>query len=144
MERIIMGGVDKIDKIKGDVISNLSKDKLKKYLFYLTKKYYETYMAKDEKEFNKTIETLMDVIGEYRKTYVNLMGFVYYCLYLNSILIISEKTDNDDFGLKNIAKYDLMEEEDFEDELSHDIKNIFNKDRIRRRYYEKGISESFE
>ena len=139
-----MGGVDKIDKIKGDVISNLSKDKLKKYLFYLTKKYYETYMAKDEKEFNKTIETLMDVIGEYRKTYVNLMGFVYYCLYLNSILIISEKTDNDDFGLKNIAKYDLMEEEDFEDELSHDIKNIFNKDRIRRRYYEKGISESFE
>ena len=139
-----MGGVDKIDKIKGDVISNLSKDKLKKYLFYLTKKYYETYMAKDENEFNKTIETLMDVIGAYRKTYVNLMGFVYYCLYLNSILIISEKTDNDDFALKNIAKYDLIEEEDFEDELSHDIKNIFNKDRIRRRYYEKGISESFE
>lgn len=139
-----MGGVDKIGKLKGDVLSNLSKDKLKKYLFYLTRKYYETYMANDEKGFNETIETLMEVIGEYRKTYVNLMGFVYYCLYLNSILIIAEKTDNDDFSLKTIMKYDLMEDEDFEDELHHDIKNIFNKERVRRRYFEKGISESFE
>ncbi len=144
MERIIMSGVDKIDRMKGNVISNLSKDKLKKYIFYLTRKYYETYMAKDENAFNETIETLMEVIGAYRETYVNLMGFIYYCLYLNSILIISEKTDNKEFSLKNISKYDLLEDDDFEDELSHDIKNIFNKDRIRRRYYEKGISEFVE
>lgn len=144
MERIIMGGVDKIGKMKGDVISNLSKDKLKKYLFYLTRKYYETYISGDEKAFNETIETMMEVIAAYRETYVNLMGFVYYCLYLNSILIISEKSGNDEFSLQNIAKYDLMEDDDFEDDLSHDIKNIFNKDRIRRRYFEKGISESFE
>lgn len=137
-------GVDKIDRMKGDVLSNLSKDKLKKYLLYLTRKYFETYMANDEKGFNESIETLMEVIGAYRETYVNLMGFVYYCLYINSILIISEKTANDDFSLKNIAKYDLMEDDDFEEELHHDIKNIFNKDRVRRRYYEKGISESFE
>ena len=139
-----MSGVDKIDRMKGTVISNLSKDKLKKYIFYLTRKYYETYMAKDENAFNETIETLMEVIGAYRETYVNLMGFIYYCLYLNSILIISEKTDNKEFSLKNISKYDLLEDDDFEDELSHDIKNIFNKDRIRRRYYEKGISEFVE
>ena len=139
-----MGGVDKIDRMKGNVISNLSKDKLKKYLFYLTRKYYETYMAKDEKAFNETIETIMEVIGAYRETYVNLMGYVYYSLYLNAVLIISEKSGNDEFSLQNIAKYDLMEEDDFEEELHHDIKNIFNKDRIRRRRYERGISESFE
>ena len=137
-------GVDKIDRMKASVMSNLSKGKLKKYLFYLTRKYYETYMANDEKGFNETIETLMEVIGAYRETYVNLMGFVFYCLYLNAVLIISEKSGNDEFSLKNISKYDLMEDDDFEEELSHDLKNIFNKERVKRRYYEKGISESFE
>ena len=139
-----MVGVEKLDRMKGDVISNLSKDKLKKYIFYLTRKYYETYMEKDDKGFNETIENIMGVIDVYRETYVNLMGFVYYSLYINSILIFSEKIPNDGFSLKNIAKYDLMEDEDFEDELSHDMKKIFNKDRVRRRYYEKGISESIE
>lgn len=139
-----MGGVDKIDRMKGDVISNLSKDKLKKYLFHLTRKYYESYISGDEKAYNESIEKIMEVIGAYRETYINLMGYIYYSLYLNSILIISEKTGNDEFSLQNIAKYDLMEEDDFEEELSHDMKNIFNKDRIRRRYFEKGISESIE
>ena len=139
-----MGGVDKIGRMKGDVLSNLSKDKLKKYLFHLTRKYYETYTSGDESGFNETIEAIMEVIGIYRETYVNLMGFVYYCLYLNSILIVSEKVSHEDFSLVNIAKYDLMEDDGLEEELHHDIKNIFNKDRIRRRYYEKGIGEAIE
>ena len=139
-----MSGVDKIGRMKGDVLSNLSKDKLKKYLFHLTRKYYESYISGDEKGYNETIEKIMEVISNYRETYVNLMGFIYYCLYLNSIIIISEKTGNDEFSLQNIAKYDLMEEDDFEEELHHDIKNIFNKDRVRARYYEKGIDDSFE
>ena len=139
-----MGGVDKIDRMKGNVISNLSKDKLKKYLFHLTRKYYESYISGDEKAYNESIEKIMEVIGAYRETYINLMGYIYYSLYLNSILIISEKTGNDEFSLQNIAKYDLMEEDDFEEELHHDIKKIFNKDRVRRRYFEKGISESIE
>lgn len=135
-----MNGFNKIDRMKGDVLSNLSKDKLKKYLFHLTRKYYESYISGDEKGYNETIEKIMAVIGEYRETYINLMGFVYYCFYLNSILIISEKTGNDEFSLQNIAKYDLYEDEDMEEELHHDIKNIFNKERIRARYYEKGIN----
>ena len=143
MERIIMG-VDKIDRMKNDVISNMDKDRLKKYLFYLTQRYYETYMKGDETRYNETIEKIMEVIGAYRETYVNLMGFIYYCLYLNAIIIISEKTGNDEFSLQNIAKYDLMEDDDFEEELSHDIKKIFNKSRIRRRRYEKGLIESLE
>ena len=139
-----MANQDKLDRMKNDVISNMDKDKLKKYLYYLTRKYYETYMKGDEKAFHETIEKIMDVISEFRETYINLMGFIYYCFYLNSILIISEKCPNDDFNLKNIAKYDLLEDDEFEDDLHHDIRNIFNKERIRRRRYEKGISESFE
>ena len=138
-----MGEIDKLGRLKKDVISNMSKGKFKKYLFYLTRKYYEAYLEDDEESFNECIENLMDVISEYRETYINLMGYVYYTLYLNAILIISEKSSNDDFSLKNIQKYDLFEEDD-EEELHHDIKNIFNKERVRRRYYEKGIEESLE
>lgn len=139
-----MSGIDKIDRMKDDAISNLDKDKLKKYILFLTRKYYEAYMKKNEKDFNDAIEKLLAVNETYGGEYVNVMGFIYYCLYLNSILLISENVENNDFGLKNIAKYDLFEEEDFEDELSHDIKKIFNKDRVKRRYYEKAISESIE
>ena len=139
-----MSGVDKLDKMKGNVISNLSKDKLKKYIFYLSRKYYETYMNGDEIGFNETIEKILEVIDVYRDTYINLMGFVYYSLYINSILIFSEKIPNEEFSLKNIAKYDLIEDDDFEEELSHDIRKIFNKERVRRRYFEKGISEFIE
>ena len=139
-----MSGVEKIDKIKGDVISNLDESKLKKYLFYLTGKYYESYLKNDEQAFNESVETLMNVIDEYREIYINLMGYVYYCLYLNSVLIISKKFPNDNFSLKNIAKYDLMEFDAEEEELHHDIKNIFNKERVRERYNEKRISEFIE
>ena len=139
-----MSGIDKIDRMKDDAISNLNKDKLKKYILFLTRKYYEAYMKKNEKDFNEAIEKLLAVNETYGDEYVNVMGFIYYCLYLNSILLISENVENDVFGLKNIAKYDLFEEEDFEDELSHDIKKIFNKERVKRRYYEKRISESIE
>ncbi len=139
-----MSGIDKIDRMKDDAISRLDKEKLKKYILFLSRKYYEAYMKKDEKDFNDSIEKLLAVNEIYDGEYENIMGFIYYCLYLNAILLISENVVNDGFGLKNIAKYDLIREEDFEDELSHDIKKIFNKDRVRRRYYEKGISESFE
>ncbi len=136
--------IDKVDRMKDDVISNLSKSQLKQYIFHLSKKYYETYMKKDEKGFNENMENLMKVISDYNGTYMNLMGFIYYSLYLNSILIISENSDNDEFSLKNVSKYDLIEDDGFEEELSHDIKNIFNKDRVRRRYFENGINESLE
>lgn len=139
-----MANADKLDRMKNDVISNFDKTKLKKYLFYLTRKYYESYLKKEEEEFNETIEKIMDVIDEYRDIYINLWGYVYYCLYLNAVLIFSEKSKNNDFILKNISKYDLMEDNDLEEELHHDIKKIFNKDRIRMRYYAERIGEPIE
>lgn len=139
-----MANADKLDRMKNDVISNFDKTKLKKYLFYLTRKYYESYLKNEEEEFNETIEKIMDVIDEYRDVYINLWGYVYYCLYLNAVLIFSEKSKNNDFILKNISKYDLMEDNDLEEELHHDIKKIFNKDRIRMRYYAERIGEPIE
>lgn len=50
-------------------------------------------------------------------------------------------SSNDKFELKHISNYDLLEDDNFEDDLRHDIKNIFNKERVKERYYEKTTSE---
>ena len=130
-----------LDGMKKDVIKNLSKDKLKQYIFYLTKKYYETYLECDEEAFNNTLEQLYEVIKQYRETYVNLLGFTFFCLHLNANVIMMKQGSNNSFKLTNIAKYDLLEDDNYEDDLRHDIKEIFNKERIKERYYEKRASE---
>ena len=136
----IMAINSSLDGLKKDVIKNLSKDKLKSYIFYLTKKYYETFIEGDEEAFNNNLEQIYAIINEYRDTYVNLMGFVFYCLQLNANVIMM-KSSNNSFELRNIAKYDLFEDDTFEDDLRHDIKEIFNKERVKERYYEKRTSE---
>ena len=133
-----------LDGLKKDVISNLSKDKLKQYIFYLTKRYYETFQENDEDAFNNTLELLQDVIDEYRETYVNLLGFVFFCLYLNANVNVMKNSSNNSFELKNIFTYDLLEDDDFEEDLHHDIKEIFNKERVKERYYEKRASQFIE
>lgn len=133
-----------IDGLKKDVIKNLSKDKLKRYIFYLTKQYFETYIANDEEAFNFNIELLNEVINEYREVYINLMGFVFFCLSLNANVVITKGTSGTSFKLANPFTYDLIEDEDFEDDLHHDMKIIFNKERVKERYYEKKISEFIE
>ena len=133
-----------LDGLKKDVISNLSKDKLKQYIFYLTKQYYETFQNNDEQAFNFNLELLQGVIDEYRETYVNLLGFVFFCLYLNANVQMMNTSSDNSFELKNIFNYDLFEDEDFEEDLHHDIKNIFNKERVKARYYEKRVSQFIE
>lgn len=133
-----------LDGLKKDVLKNLSKDKLKQYIFHLTKKYYVSYIEDDEETFNNTLEHLQDVLDEYRLTYVNLQGFIFFCLYLNANVIMTKASSNNSFELINIANYDLIEDDDFEDDLRHDIKEIFNKERVKERYYEKRTSELIE
>ena len=135
----MMSSMSTLDGIKKDVISNLSKDKLKQYIFYLTKRYYETFQENDEDAFNNTLELLQDVIDEYRETYVNLLGFVFFCLYLNANVNVMKTSSDNSFELKNIFAYDLLE-----DDLHHDIKEIFNKERVKERYYEKRASQFIE
>ena len=133
-----------LDGLKKDVLKNLSKDKLKQYIFHWTKKYYVSYIEDDEETFNITLEHLQDVLDEYRLTYVNLQGFIFFCLYLNANVIMTKASSNNSFELINIANYDLIEDDDFEDDLRHDIKEIFNKERVKERYYEKRTSELIE
>ena len=126
-----------IDKLQKDVIVNLSKDKLKSYIFYLTKKYYETYLAGDEKAFNQVFAQLYVLHDEYKDKYVNCLGFIYFCLNVNANEIIMNEHSNIDLKFKHIANYDLYEDEELEEDLKFDIKNIFNKERIEARYDEK-------
>lgn len=133
-----------LDGLKKDVIKNLSKDKLKKYIFHLTKKYYVSFIEGDEETFNNTLELLHNVIEEYSLIYLNLQGFIFFCLYLNANVIMTKASSNDMFELKNVFTYDLLEDDDFEDDLHHDMKNIFNKERVKERYYEKRTSQFIE
>ena len=126
-----------LDRMKKDVIVNLSKDKLKSYIFYLTKKYYESYLAGDEKAFNQVFAQLYALNDEYNETYVNLLGFIYFCLNVNANAIMMNEHEDIKFKLKYIANYDLYEDEELEEDLKFDIKNIFNKERIEARYDEK-------
>lgn len=133
-----------LDGLKKDVIKNLSKDKLKSYIFNLTKKYYMSYIEGDEETFNNTLELLHGVIDEYSLTYVNLQGFTFFCLYLNANVNVMKTSSDNSFELKNIFAYDLLEDDDFEEDLHHDIKEIFNKERVKERYYEKRASQFIE
>ena len=133
-----------LDGLKKDVMKNLSKDKLKTYIFNLTKKYYMSFIEGDEETFNNTLELLHDVIDEYSLTYVNLEGFVFFCMHLTANIIMTKASSNDSFELKKVLNYDLREDDTFEDDLHHDIKNIFNKERVKERYYEKRTSELIE
>ena len=139
-----MGNLDKLDKIKRDALSNLDKDKLSQYILYLTKKYYISYLTEDENSFDETIDDIFEVIELYEDDYSNLMGFIFYSLFINANGIVIKASSNKDFNLKNPFKFELKEDEDMDEDLSHDIKLIFNKDRIRERYNEKTINKAIE
>ena len=125
-----------------DLLRNLSKDKLKSYIFYLAKKYYESYKENDVEAYNIAIEQLFFLVEEYEDKFVNLQGFVCYCLYLNANVEVMKIHDQQAFPLEPLFKMDLLTGD--VEELGHDIKNIFNKERIKERYYEKRTRELIE
>ena len=118
-----------------DILRNLSRDKLKQYIFHLTKKYYETYINDDVEAFNRVIEQLFFIVEEYDGKYVNLQGFICFCLYLNANVEVMKHREAQAFPLEPLFKMDLLDDD--VEELTFDIKNIFNKERIKERYYEK-------
>ena len=125
-----------------EVLTNLSREKLKRYIFYLTKNYYETYAKGDVEAHDRAIEQLFFISEEYGDEYVNLQGFICYCLYLNANVEVMKAHDQQAFALDPLFKMDLLE--DNVEELPFDIKNIFNKERIKERYYEKRTREFIE
>ena len=125
-----------------DVLRNLSKDKLKQYIFFLTKKYYDSFKNNDVEAYDLAIEQLYFIMEEYDEKFVNLKGFVCYCLYLNANVEVMKHHEQQNFELEPLFKMDLLMED--VEELGHDIKNIFNKERIKERYYEKRTRELIE
>ena len=116
---------------KNDVLRNLSRDKLKQYIFYFTKQYYVAFKENDAAAYDRAIAHLFFIVEEYGDKYVNLDGFICYCLYLNANVELTEDMEKD-FRLEPLFKMDLLEDD--VEELNHDIKNIFNKERIKERY----------
>ncbi len=125
-----------------DVMRNLSRDKLKSLIFYLTRRYYETFKENDVEAFERVINQLFVIVEEYGDKYVNLNGFVCYCLYLHVNVEVMQAHEQQTFSLDPLFKMDLLEDD--VEELSHDIKNIFNKQRIKERYNEKRTREHVE
>ena len=125
-----------------ELLQGLSKTKLKSYIFYLTKKYYETYKAGDVEAFDRAIEQLFFIVEEYDDKFVNLRGFICYCLYINANDVLMKGNDKQVFSLDPLFKMDLLNED--VEELAHDIKNIFNKQRIKERYNAKRTREHVE
>ena len=118
-----------------EVLRDLPFDKLKQYIFYLTQRYYSTYLADDIEAHNTITEQLYVIMEEYNAKYCNLDGFVCFCLYLNGNVELMRATEDKAFMLEPLFPMELKEED--VEELPFDIKNIFNKERIRERYNEK-------
>lgn len=125
-----------------ELLQGLSKSKLKSYIFFLTKKYYESYLNGDVEAFDSAIEQLFFIVEEYGDKYVNLQGFMCYCLYINANDVLMNGNDKQVFSLDPLFKMDLLNED--VEELAHDIKNIFNKQRIKERYNAKRTREHVE
>ena len=125
-----------------EVLRDLSRERLKPYIFYLTKQYYETQAKGDVEAHDRAIEQLFFIFEEYGDKYVNLEGFVCYCMYLNANVELMKLQGQQAFSLDPLFKMDLLE--DNVEELPFDIKNIFNKERIKERYYEKRTREFIE
>ena len=125
-----------------ELLRGLSKDKLKSYIFFLTQKYYDGYLQNDREGYDIAIEQLFFIVEEYGDKYVNLDGFICYCLYLNANVVMLKTTKQYNFKLEPLFKMDLNE--DNVEELPFDIKNIFNKQRIRERYNAKRTCEHVE
>ena len=127
-----------LEKRKRELLSNLSYSDLKQYILLITNNYYKAFAENDVKEFNYNLNLIKEVIELYKDKYANITGFIYYNLTFHSNSILNE---NSPIKLTNCFKYDLQESEEIEEELSHDIKEIFNIERIRARYNEKQINK---
>ena len=127
-----------------NILKNLSEEELEQYILYLTNNFYNSFKENDFKSHEFNINLLKDVVEHYKEKYPNIVGFVYYNLFMNANILITELATDSKIKLNNPFKYGLYESEEMEEELTHDIRKIFNKDRIRARYNEKRTNKAIE
>ena len=126
-----------------ELLRGLSREQLKPYIFFLTQKYYVGYLQNDRASYDMAIEQLFFIVEEYGDKYVNLDGFICFCMCVNAGAHLKEfHGEKETFELEPLFKLDLLE--DNVEELPFDIKNIFNKERIRERYNAKRTREHVE
>jgi len=139
-----MGNFQVLENKQRELLTNLSENELKQYILYLTRSYYTSFREDNEERFNYNLNLLKDIVEHYKETYPNIVGFIYYNLFMNANIIITETATDSKIKLNNPFKYDLYESEEMEEELNHDIRKIFNKERIRARYNEKRTNKTIE
>ena len=139
-----MVNIDSLERKKKQLLSNLNESDLKQYVVLLTNEYYKYYKDNDAKEFNNTLNLLKEVVEVYKDKYANIIGFIYYNLFLNANILLDETAKDSTIKLINPFKYNLYESNEIEEELTHDIEKIFNKERIRARYNEKQTNKEIE
>ena len=139
-----MVNTDSLERKKKEILSNLNETDLKQYVVLLTSEYYKHFKNNDVKEFNNTLNLLKEVVEVYKDKYSNIIGFVYFNLFLNANILLGETVKDSTIKLANPFKYTLYETDELEEELNHDIEAIFNKDRIRARYNAKQTNKEIE
>lgn len=139
-----MVNIDSLERKKKELLSNLNESDLKQYVVLLTNEYYKNYNNNDVSEYNNNLNLLKEVVEVYKDRYSNIIGFIYYNLFLNANILLTENVSDSTIKLTNPFKYDLYKSDDIEEELTHDIEKIFNIDRIRARYNEKQTNKEIE
>ena len=139
-----MVNIDSLERKKKELLSNLNESDLKQYVVLLTNDYYKHFKNNDVAEFNNTLNLLKEVVEVYKDKYSNIIGFVYYNLFLNANILLGETVKDSSIKLTNPFKYTLYENNELEEELTHDIRKIFNKERIRARYNEQQANKVTE
>lgn len=93
-----MESLNKINQEKLQVIANLSEDGVAKLIDRTIKKYFHAYVSGDELKFNKTWNSLKEIIMMFEDDYMTIYEYINYCMCKYSNLIV-ENTFKRDFEL---------------------------------------------
>lgn len=139
-----MANIKELKNKQKELISNLEEEDLKQYILFISNCLNESIIKNDVKQYEFNKELLEEVIETYKKDYANIIGFVYFSLFLNSSNYLKEMASDSEIEVGVPFKYNLYESEEDDEELTHNIRNILNKERIRARYNEKRTKETAE
>ena len=73
-----------------NIINDLSKEEVEKYIQVLTKKYYEYYLSGNSKKFNDNFKELKTIVEIFEVSYPNIRNYTNYCLLCNVNKILED------------------------------------------------------
>lgn len=126
---------------KRDILKGLSESDLNQYIRVLTDNYYKAFADNKENEFDYNLMLINEVIDIFEDTYINIVGIIYFNLFLSANQLLLNNGSESNVKLIAPFKYKLSESNEVTEELNHDIKAIFNKERIKERYNEKKVNQ---